>query len=475
MKWLKCLFLVFFLFGASFAYAEDPPLNAEKPLERAEDLTKDYNINSVKRIESARIVYVDYELIRRDFPAVKNLSNPEIDEWLLNNTAFMASTQVSQDKANSNIRVTEETRVAYRPEDYGRALIFQAEAPEGLNSSQNKIKQFMAAAASIWEGQSFQEIPDEQRQKMNALLESIKEEKPDFYRLGTEYMERTKGGLSTLRKERHRKKLYEHFKKMDENSRSFIGLIDAKGVGAVLPRAGDHSDGLMSLGEAIREFAYEKMVNRIFIHEGANLKTVGSYAVIDGGYAVKHADGSSSPAGIILRQAHARDLGPSSTMSDEVTVKVERLLRKYGLTSAGAYRDKYNFDKLNVQGTDKGAIIDFGGFLAVEDYSGRDASHFFRPSKVLLKDSGPDAIKPDPNLRVPLEQWGSAVDGVEDPKMDKPWNWSHELARNFAEGRATRDDAYNHLRNMWGPFFNKLEQTSPRGPRRSCLVNYLLR
>lgn len=235
-------------------------------------------------------------------------------------------------------------------------------------------------------------------------------------------------------------------------------------MGAVRPRAGDHSDGLMTLGEAIREFTYEKMVNRVFMHEGSGLKTVGSYAVIDGGYAVKHADGSSSPAGIILRQAHARDLGPSSTMSDEITLRVEKVLRKYGITSAGAYRDKYSYDMLNVQGTNKGAVIDFGGFLALEDFGGRDAKHFFRP-KVLYKDQGPNRIKPNPALRVPLEQWGSAFPGKEDPKMDKPWVYSHDLAKSFSEGRESRDDAYNHLRNMWGPFFDKLKLAPRPGPQ----------
>lgn len=353
-------------------------INAEGPLRNLSELSKPYQETEVKRLEGARILYVDYELVRRDFPSVAHLSNPEIDDWLLKNTAHMSSTQVNQSNANDTIKVTSERRTAFRPEDYGRALIFRAENEQGAG----------------------------------------------------------------------------------------IGYIDAKGVGAVNPRPGDHSDGLMTLGEAIREFTYEKMVNRIFIHEGSGLKTVGSYAVIDGGYAVKHADGSASPGGIILRQAHARAPGPSSTLSNEQTLRVEKILRKYGITSAGAYRHKYDFDRLNVQGTTKGAIIDFGGFLALEDFRGREAKHFFG-NQVIYRDKSPKAIKPNPDLRVPLEQWGSAVEGIEDPKKDRPWNWSHELAKSFAEGRAQRDDAYNHLRNMWGPVFEKLNK-SPRPAPQGC-------
>ncbi len=59
------------------------------------------------------------------------------------------------------------------------------------------------------------------------------------------------------------------------------GLIDGKGVGSEDPRQADHQNGLATLGEMVREFAYEKLVQKIFDHSGSGLRTVGCYAVLD--------------------------------------------------------------------------------------------------------------------------------------------------------------------------------------------------
>lgn len=445
--------------------SEEFSLNANAPISTPEELEVEYKVTPVSRLEKARIVYVDYELVRRDFPALKEKSNPEIDDWLLNNAAFMARTQVEQAGANSVIPTTKEKRVAYRPKDYGRALVFPAESLH-QGEEEKLIQEVISDLQHYFNPLNSKSFSAQEIEIKNKITQ-IKSFSPE---LGNQFNEIFNGLSTRIAGSNLNESAFKAMKSklidIEKAHRSFLGLIDAKGVGAVLPRAGDHSDGLMTLGESIREFAYEKLVSRIFIHDGQGLKTVGSYAVIDAGTSVKHADGSSSPAGIILRQAHTRYDGPSSTMSDKITLKVEKVLRRYGLTSAGAYRNKYDYDKLNVQGTKKGAVIDFGGFLALENFGGREARHFFR-TPTLYKDSGPKRVTIDENVRVPLEQWGTTISGKEDPKMDNPWLWSHELARDFAEGRANRDDAYNHLRNLWGPVFEKLE-ANPNQRSKSC-------
>lgn len=478
---MRRLWIVLFIFLLSCTHypyrhpsSSTLPVHADLALKNPDELTKTYDINAVERLQAAKIVYVDYELVRRDFPEVAQLDNPQIDQWLLDNTAFMARSQIEQDTVNTHIPVSPESRIAYRPEDYGRALVFAAESPTEMNSVQPIIKEFLADLSQVVDSGVLIRW-DEKKSHLYAQLDKIKMQDQNFYNKATLVLNKLSEVSSNMLSSEQERSFSVGFSELEKMSRTFIGLIDAKGVGAINPRPADHGDGLMTLGEAIREFTYEKMVNRLFIHEGSGLKTVGTYAVIDAGFAVKHPNQSTSQAGIILRQAHARAPGRSSTLSEEQTLRVEKVLRQYGLTSAGAYRQKYDYDLLNVQGTTNGAVIDFGGFLSIDDFKKRDAIHFFGRD-VLYSDSDPQRVVVDETIRLPLAQWGSSLSGVDDPKMDNLWIWSHELAQALASGRASRDDAYQHLRNMWGPAFERLDQ-NPRPTRLHCqdLLELLLR
>jgi hypothetical protein len=231
------------------------------------------------------------------------------------------------------------------------------------------------------------------------------------------------------------------------------GMIDGKGFGSSSPYQGDHSNGLATLGEVIREFLYQKMVQKIFDYTGFHRSTVGSYAVLDWGFRVKHSDGTTSPAGAILRQAHRRAGGKSSLLDDQSTLEVETLLRKFGVTSAGAYRER-STEMLNIQGTQDGAIIDFGGYLVVEKFDKMGTP--FYGSKVIIQPGSTGWTQPHSELRIPFEIWGTSVSKKEDPKADNPWIWSHELAEAFASQKAHRGDVENHYRNLLDPVKNKL-------------------
>lgn len=237
------------------------------------------------------------------------------------------------------------------------------------------------------------------------------------------------------------------------------GLVDAKGTGTAYPQQRHHGNGLATLGEMIREFIFEKLVNEVMTDARANVRTVGSYAAMDFGFDVIHQDGSRDRAGYILRQAHVRASGNISTLGKDEAYQVEKILRRYGLTSSGetygvrhATQPQHEWDYTNIQGTNNTRvieIIDFGAYLAVDQFRHRLVSHtdVYKP---LLEPGQPDFIQPDPARRVPLEQWGNL--GVADPKMDKVWIWSHELARAWAEGRADRGAADQHLQALLEPF-----------------------
>lgn len=365
--------------------AEESTYVTNSALRAIDDVHPESKKESVVILSNAKIVFADYGLLRKDFPELANISNDEIDWWLLRNTAVMSESQAKQEVVNTPI-VSYDKKSAYRPPDYGRALVIPVNAP------------------------------------------------------GTE---------------------------------NPIGLIDAKGVGALKPALKDHGDGLATLGECIREFVYEKMVNRVFQHSQSGLKTVGTYAVIDAGFDLKHGDQSTSPAGIVLRQAHSRSTGYMSLMNETDSLKVENVLRHYGLTSAGAYRSD-PFERINVQGTKGGAVLDFGGFLTVEKFT-KTARHFYgRNTLIDAKIAG--SIQPDESIRVPLNIWGTTVSGVEDPKLDNVWLWSHDLARSFRNGKASRQDANQHVKNLLGPVFEKLRLAPVGGSSDNCveLINSII-
>lgn len=365
--------------------AEESGYVTNKALRSIQDVHEKSVKEEVVILSNAKIVFADYTLLRRDFPELKNISNDEIDWWLLRNTAIMSGAQAKQEVVNTKINAYD-TKSAYRPPDYGRALVIPVNAP------------------------------------------------------GTEEP---------------------------------IGLIDAKGVGALKPALKDHGDGLATLGECIREFVYEKMVNKVFQHNKSGMKTVGTYAVIDAGFDLKHVDQSTSPAGIVLRQAHTRSTGYMSLFSEADSLRIENSLRPYGITSAGAYRHE-SFERINIQGTKEGAVLDFGGFLSVEKFT-KPARHFYG-QKVLIDPKLPGSIQPDENIRVPLSVWGTTVSGKEDPKLDNIWLWSHDLARSFRNGTATRQDANQHVRNLLGPVFEKLKNASVDGNGENCmeLINAII-
>lgn len=297
----------------------------------------------VVRLKNARIVIADYELIKRDFPQIKDLSNGEIDNWILNQVAFVSLPQSEQTVVNTKIPIKNEFTMAARPPDYGRALVFAMGDPQ--------------------------------------------------------------------------------------DNESKIGLIDVKGAGALNPGQADHSNGVATLGECIREYLYENLVRDVLDDADLPNKTVGSYAVIDAGFGVVHKDGSTSAAGLYLRQAHHRVTNPGAWLSVESRQFLQLIFHEYGIDP-----------NRNIQGTTNGDIFDFGHYVVKDDLN-----------------------EINPTKQIPFKLWGYDKSIKSDPsdrwfysKRDYPWQWSHELAESFATGRANRQDVLNHFQNLINPVREKL-------------------
>lgn len=118
------------------------------------------------------------------------------------------------------------------------------------------------------------------------------------------------------------------------------GQLDLKGVGVARnrrPLRGPYSNGLLSLPDALQEYVVERLIDAIFVHAGAAVRTLPYYGIVDTGF-----DGFASigafPAAIAVRRAHLRDLDsdlpPCNTPDHGLTVWTELLLRRYGLTSS---------------------------------------------------------------------------------------------------------------------------------------------
>lgn len=237
------------------------------------------------------------------------------------------------------------------------------------------------------------------------------------------------------------------------------GLIDVKGTGAVDPSGGSHDNGLATLGDMIREYSYEKLMNGIFQRDG-RYQTVGSYGVVDFGFEIKHPGGGTSRAGTILRQAHTRyHDGPiglrtrsqSTMLPRDFQLEVETFLRRFGITSTVKYDGK---DLINLQGADNLAVIDFGSFLTEKKFD-KVVVHFYDKqgnasgTDVVMSPGDEKFIQPNKDQRVPFDLWGYSQTGKQDSKFDNPYIWGHELAQALAEGRATRADVIQHLKNMF--------------------------
>ena len=351
--------------AATFSIFEVSPVRADigNPARVISEVEPSAHVEKTLSVPNARVVAANYTLLKRDFPVLRTLSNPEIDHWLLSNVAFISESQARQSIVNSPIQTSvAREKPAYRPRHYGRALVFEVDG----------------------------------------------------------------------------------------------GLIDGKGFGALFPTHQHHADGLATLGEVIREYLYQNLVQMVFDHSGTGLRTVGSYGVIDWGFDVIHQNGDRNRAGAILRQAHRRFPSQASLFPTELTLNIERVLRRYGITSAGAYRtNERSYDRMNIQGTADGAVIDFGAFLAVAQFD-RPISTFL-PSKLRIHQTDSQFVQPDPTIRVPLREWGVPEGHAQDPKNDTPWRYAHDLARAIADGRADRSAFDRQFVDMLGAYSAQLK------------------
>ena len=216
------------------------------------------------------------------------------------------------------------------------------------------------------------------------------------------------------------------------------GFLDVKGAGAISPSQKSHQNGLVYLHEAIREYLYEGLVGRILGHEAFAPGTVETYAVIDYGFDIIYPDGSTVPAGAIVRQAHARKVA-AGTMNYKIAETFERIFRKYGILSDVSQLDQpYQLiTGNNVQEAKGGNILDFGAFITLGQNAKLNSS----------------AVNPDPSLRLTDPRWVST-----DPNggtRDMVEHASYDLVMKWRRGEASRSDVDHFIDERLQPLDQK--------------------
>ena len=235
---------------------------------------------------------------------------------------------------------------------------------------------------------------------------------------------------------------------------------------------------------------FSELTRKLLEHSGFKIDghpvhALGAYAVLDGGFEAihrnaKHEEIGRNPWGYYFRQSHTRFLDPTAKdkadqgdyylWNQKNSLKVERMLRKYGVTSEGAGRTGVMVEGgINIQGTMGYTILDFGNYVVRSWFPEDRPVHHFSGSKVLLDPTKKNFVQPNPELQVPEEMWGAYEDNPLDSQKDKPWVYSIHAANAIAEQAARGDIAgarvamQNHMDNFLKEYTEHLDRVGTCG------------
>lgn len=240
------------------------------------------------------------------------------------------------------------------------------------------------------------------------------------------------------------------------------GLLDAIGTGAVDPAKKSHRTGTATMPELLRKYFFEKLVNTLLRTSGSKFTTVASYAVIDYGFMTW--DPSTQTfvrAAYLLRQGHRRsdsDEPPQSAltkkrgsglfMPEAVATELERELRQFGITSAGANR-RHGYDVVNLQGTPNGALVDTDALLVLERFDREVRSS---DGQKIIWRAG-ESPQPNAEFKILVDLWGPADAGYDSLNeiTDKVERALHNFVDRFIHNEASKADVSALLNQLIQP------------------------
>jgi hypothetical protein len=318
-------------------------LRPQHPIELPQGTVQDVGV----RIKGATVAYANYDLIRADFPAIAALDNSAIDRWVVENFAVLSAEQLKLSGIRMSMPETDSANSVqiHRPKDYQRAGVFEVR---------------------------------DQQQNIIGLVDQKGIGLP-----GVQVPGMYSGRILTVDDQLA---IVERGKAAGQSSQTLEKLKNV-----------DHSDGLMSEGEAIAELTRQQAIQAGFdigkAKGGHDRETVETYWVIKLPFQILRSDNKSESAAICGRQAH---LG--------------RVNHNTRLSPADVFRDRVPQTTVDIS-----TYVDFGN------------------SEVTL----PKLAK---NFGMPETQneWNA--------QNSNAWRWAHETA-----AANSRDAVSNHLREMLQP------------------------
>jgi hypothetical protein len=330
------------------------------------------------RIPAARVVWANYLRLRSDFSQLRHYTDDQIDLWIVESFAYLSELQLLL----RGIRTSEyspdlgQPRTFAHPDKYYRASV----APAGITSSL-----------------------DSSAGEANAGVVDLK---------GT--------GTSNQSEVENQVREFQRIQAAPASETRTNSLNKLRTL--------DHSDGMMSLGEAIAEVSRQVAIQKSFdVHNaksGTYFQTVESYFIIALDIDILKEGGRKVPSGIIGRQGHWRG---RSGLQIPPTI----------------YTDEFG-DK---QGTVYESSVDFGG-----------------------------AIIRHPELQ---DSFGSILtDKDPDPQASNAWQYGHDTAFYFSQVvhhdyKEARRAVEEHISTMLAPIEPQY-RTTPRSNSYQEYIRYLV-
>ena len=270
---------------------------------------------------NSRLIFADYQAIRKDYPSFADLSDHEIEKWLINNLSYMASTQLFPLDFSDLIN--------RYPEEHIDIHLLSQLLNDGKDLS-GRRHDFLCE-------HSFKLKQEERGDALSRFIYDIEDSK------------------SILRPYRYGRAAY-----IDAGYEGASQVFDVKGLGAIEPSMKDHRSGLARIDDIIYEILFQKYLQRIFQLEASEFTTIEMYAVLALDNKI---DGKT--AGLLVRRPSNRYLKEMSQLRS--AIEVEGLLRHWGITSIHPNEIRKFGEKVysatNVQGAiDHKSLIDFSHY-----------------------------------------------------------------------------------------------------------------
>lgn len=84
-------------------------------------------------VKGASLIVADFDLLRRDMPFLKNMTEAEIEYWLVENIPFVSEAQSKKNEVNTPIKLSGRVKTVLRPPEYRRGFIVPTVGSDGQN------------------------------------------------------------------------------------------------------------------------------------------------------------------------------------------------------------------------------------------------------------------------------------------------------------------------------------------------------